>query len=58
MVEITKSQVLTGWLFGAALLLAGCSTDDGSYTLYRASPIDPAMRIHVASFGPEGGLQP
>jgi len=41
----------TGWLM-AALLLAGCSdsTTDRTYTLYRNSPVDSAMRIHIASF--------
>ena len=32
-----------------ALALAGCGGDD-SYTFYRNSPLDAAMRIHIASF--------
>ncbi|HEX9595426.1 MAG TPA: hypothetical protein VF982_00985 [Anaerolineales bacterium] len=31
------------------LALAGCG-EQGTYTLYRDSPLDPVMRIHVASF--------
>ena len=31
--------------------LVACSSSDGSvYTLYRSSPTDPSMRIHIASF--------
>jgi hypothetical protein len=33
----------------AVLLLSGCN-NSGVYTLYRSSVVDPAMRIHVATF--------
>jgi len=34
------------------LALSGCSENGSSpgYTLYRNSPIDPALRVHFASF--------
>lgn len=32
-----------------AVLLSGCGDSD-VYTLYRSSPIDAGMRIHVATF--------
>ncbi len=38
----------------APLILAGCF-DGGAYTLYRNSPIDAAMRIHVATFDAADG---
>jgi len=40
-----------GAAVGVALLLGGCNPrDHGIYTLYRASPADASMRIHVATF--------
>jgi hypothetical protein len=43
-------------LFG---LLVGCGGgplgSDAAFTLYRSSPIDPNMRIHVASFDSTDG---
>ncbi len=37
-------------------LLAACTfRDGGTYTLYRSSPIDASMRIHVASFDADDG---
>lgn len=38
------------WICTAAVILAGCGADDRTFTLYRASALDPNMRIHVASF--------
>lgn len=35
--------------------LAGCGGSDGVYTLYRSSPIDANMRIHVATFDASDG---
>jgi hypothetical protein len=35
--------------------MSGCSQDSGVYTLYRASPIDPTMRLHMATFDSEDG---
>lgn len=36
---------------GTALLLCGCKPEDSRiYTLYRASPMDPNMRLHMATF--------
>ncbi len=41
------------------LIVAGCDTgsraSDQVFTLYRSSPIDPNMRIHVASFDSSDG---
>ncbi len=37
----------------SALLLSGC--DSGTYTLYRNSVLDTAMRIHVATFDEASG---
>lgn len=37
-------------LWVAMLLLQGCTTGGDSYTLYRNSPLDPSMRVHVATF--------
>lgn len=37
----------------ALLLVVGCGGDD-VYTLYRASPIGPSMRIHMATFDADG----
>ena len=37
-------------LLVACLLLSGCEGSDAMFTLYRNSPADDAMRIHVASF--------
>lgn len=31
-------------------LLYGCGDDGDTYTLYRSSPVDSNMRIHVATF--------
>lgn len=42
---------------GMALTLAACSGHDGAYTLYRNSPLDPSMRIHVASFDTAEGTE-
>jgi hypothetical protein len=32
------------------VVLTSCGTDDVTYTLYRSSPVDPNMRLHIASF--------
>ncbi|MEO8654192.1 MAG: hypothetical protein ABI409_08715 [Ramlibacter sp.] len=34
----------------ACLLFSACGGSDAMFTLYRSSPADDAMRIHVASF--------
>jgi hypothetical protein len=34
---------------------ATCASEEGIYTIYRNSAIDPDMRIHVASFDTEDG---
>jgi hypothetical protein len=34
---------------------AGSVSDSGAFTLYRSSPLDPNMRIHVASFDASDG---
>lgn len=37
-------------LLVALLLLSACEGSDAIFTLYRSSPEDDTMRIHVASF--------
>ncbi|WP_368646939.1 hypothetical protein [Castellaniella ginsengisoli] len=41
-------RVVLSMLLG--LTLAGCGNVDGVFTLYRNSPADAHMRIHVATF--------
>jgi hypothetical protein len=41
-------------IFIAILFISGCS-DNSTYTLYRNSVINEAMRIHVASFDTKDG---
>lgn len=45
-------STLTRWATSLALVaVVGCSpANDAVFTLYRNSPIDASMRIHVASF--------
>src|ERR1700737_1957159 len=35
--------------------LTGCQDDGQTYTLYRNSPMDASMRVHVASFDSKDG---
>lgn len=43
-------------IVASGLSTAGCAPGDGSvYTLYRNSPLDANMRIHVASFDTADG---
>lgn len=43
--------LMRGAVVGFAVALMGCGVSDSDvYTLYRSSPIDPNMRIHVTSF--------
>lgn len=37
------------------LFLSACKAEDGVYTLYRNSPLDSAMRVHVATFDAKDG---
>lgn len=39
----------------AAVLLIGCVGESEGFTLYRASPLDAQMRIHVATFDAADG---
>ena len=51
-------QGLIGIAFFAALAYYGYQFafgDGDSYTLYRASPADPSMRIHMATFDADDG---
>jgi hypothetical protein len=34
----------------SGLAFGGCDSRDDTYTLYRNSPVDPTMRLHVATF--------
>ena len=36
-------------------IFTGCSTDSGTFTLYRNSVIDRSMRIHVGTFNAADG---
>ena len=36
-------------------MVLGCDDRAGAFTLYRASPLDPTMRIHMATFDAEDG---
>lgn len=37
--------------------VAGAETPSTSFTLYRNSPLDPAMRIHIATFNAAEGTE-
>ncbi|MDK9721247.1 MAG: hypothetical protein OEL53_08700 [Rhodospirillales bacterium] len=42
---------LTVLMFACAVfMLSGCNDNRDVYTLYRTSPLDPNMRIHMATF--------
>ena len=41
--------------FVVALTMAGCTAETDVFTLYRNSPIDKTMRIHVATFNARAG---
>jgi hypothetical protein len=44
-------RIITLLCCAFSVTLVACSSSDGSvYTLYRSSPADASMRIHVASF--------
>lgn len=48
-------NVMLNTLLALALFsLSGCNNDN-RYTLYRASPLDQAMRIHMATFDAADG---
>ena len=38
-------------------VLLGCGGYSDSFTLYRASPMDPLMRIHIATFDTDQGAK-
>lgn len=43
-------------IVAAVTIVTGCSQQAGTaFTLYRNSPLDPAMRIHVATFDTSEG---
>lgn len=43
-------------VLASLLCLTACSkTDDGTYTLYRNSTLEPSMRIHFATFDAADG---
>ena len=50
---MSKSQ--HGSLIWLVVIAAGCSSDSGTFTLYRNSLTDENMRIHVASFNTAEG---
>jgi hypothetical protein len=39
------------------LLLSGCNKPSDTYTLYRNSPLDFSMRIHMATFDAEDNVK-
>lgn len=41
--------------FSLVALMAGCDSDNQTFTLYRNSVMDANMRIHVGSFNAEDG---
>jgi len=44
------------WVVAVIAILAGCTSEAaGVYTLYRSSPADAGMRIHVATFNAAEG---
>lgn len=45
-----KCRKAAGIALLLATLLAGCSPSGSKFTLYRSSPTDPAMRVHIATF--------
>ena len=51
----SKSFLYTFGALASGLLVAGCDFHDAAYTLYRSSPADAAMRIHLASFAAKEG---
>ncbi|MFK7839542.1 MAG: hypothetical protein AB8B83_04360 [Bdellovibrionales bacterium] len=56
MSDYRKMKVFS--FFVCLFLLVGCLeiSNDGIYTLYRNSPLDNSMRIHIATFdSKEGG---
>lgn len=42
-------------LGGLVAVLLGCSADGSNFTLYRNSPLDRQMRIHMATFNATAG---
>lgn len=42
-------------LCAGSLLLAGCDDRSGAFTLYRNSPADAGMRVHIATFDAKDG---
>lgn len=54
-VAASKAFLYTLGVLTAGLLVAGCDFTNPVYTLYRSSPADAAMRIHVASFDAKEG---
>lgn len=46
---------LSACLAVAAVSLSACWPGGGAYTLYRSSPLDPLMRVHLATFDSADG---
>lgn len=44
-------------IFASLITLVSCTGGGDVFTLYRASPLDPMMRIHVASFDSSDGTK-
>jgi hypothetical protein len=42
-------------VFALSVLTFGCTSEGQGFTLYRASPSDAQLRIHVATFDAEDG---
>ncbi len=53
---VTK-RTMASALFCVSMLAACGSSDSGTYTLYRSSPISEGLRVHVATFDSAEGVE-
>jgi len=54
-IEGTYRRMIRPHVLIAGLAVAACAPNSGIYTLYRASPLDANLRIHVATFDSKDG---
>lgn len=51
-----KNLLLTFFVVAvASLTVVGCGSNSDAFTLYRDSPLDPNMRIHISTFDSTDG---